>query len=247
MIILDVEQGSPEWLAARCGLATASEFDSIQAKGKGITRAKYLARLAVERLRGSPLVNSYSSAAMKNGTEREPEAVALYEHRTKVWTTKVGFCRHDTLQIGASPDRLIDDDGALEVKCPELLAHLDYMDLPPGQAPTCYVAQVQGEMWICERRWCDFVSYCPDMPERLQLVIVRTCRATRLHRPARVRGRVFLDEVAAELAELQAMPGRIGVNDSFARVCFTDADAHAAALTRRSRSRGRSSPTARMR
>lgn len=204
MIVLDVEQGSPEWLAARCGLATASEFDCILAKGRGVTRAKYLARLAVERLRGSPLLSSYTNAAMRAGTEREPEAVAVYEHRRNVWTTKVGFCRHDSLKIGASPDRLIDDDGALEVKCPELLAHLDYMDLPPGQAPKCYEAQVQGEMWICERHWCDFVSYCPDMPERLQLVVRRVMRDQRYIDMLSAECRVFLDDVAEKHAELAA-------------------------------------------
>jgi hypothetical protein len=202
--ILDVEQGSPEWLAARCGLATASDFDCILAKGKGITRAKYLTRLAVERLRGSPLPGSYTNASMRQGTEREPEAVAVYEHRRGIWTTKVGFCRHDTLQVGASPDRLIEDEGALEVKCPELLAHLEYLDLPEGQAPSVYVPQVQGVMWICERKWCDFVSYCPDLPEKLQLVVRRVMRDQRYIDMLMAECRVFLDEVAQKHAELAA-------------------------------------------
>ena len=45
MIIVNVEQGTPEWFAARAGRATASEFPCILAKGKGITRQGYLRRV----------------------------------------------------------------------------------------------------------------------------------------------------------------------------------------------------------
>lgn len=206
MIVVDVEQNSPEWLAERCGKATASDFDCILAKGKGITRGKYLSRLAVERLRGSPIGGGFSSQATKNGQEREPEAVALYEVRHSVWVDRVGFCRHDTLQLGASPDGLIGEDGCVEAKCPGLDAHLEYLRLPAGEAPSTYKAQIQGVMWVCGRKWCDFISYSPDMPAGpLQLVVRRVLRDQRYIDMLTAECRVFLDEVAELHAELVAM------------------------------------------
>lgn len=175
MKIIACEQRSPEWWAARLGIATASNFAAILAtikSGESAERKNYRAKLVVERLTGKPADNGFTTQAMLAGVEREPIARAAYES-TGAWVDEVGFIRHDTIEVGASPDGMLGDDGCLEIKCPTLATHLEYLRLPEGTCPTKYVAQVQGQMWLAERAWCDFVSFNPDFPENMQLVIRR--------------------------------------------------------------------------
>ena len=112
--------------------------------------------------------------AMMIGTEREPLARALYEAHTGVLVDEVGFIKHLDLPCGASPDGLIGNDGGIEIKCPQPAAHLEY--LLYDEAPSKYMAQIQGCMWMSGRAWWDFVSFNPDFPDHLQLKIVRVKR-----------------------------------------------------------------------
>ncbi len=201
MKVIDCVQGTPEWLEARRGLATASCFSDILAGGKGITRAKYRLRLALERITGQ-VREGFTSAATRQGTEREPLARAAYEFRTRRLVETVGFCRHDTLEAGASPDGFVGADRFVEFKCPEPLAHLEV--LRSRSVPTEYWAQVQGEAWISERSGGDFVSWCPDFPERHQLVIVPFERDPAMIDRLRVEVPAFLAEVRALVAEIEA-------------------------------------------
>jgi len=206
MIRIDCEQGSPEWFAARVGIATASCFSSILAtikSGEAAERRNYRSRLIVERLTGK-CVDGFKSSAMQQGVEREPLARAAYESRTRNFVDEVGFLRHDELECGASPDGLIDDDGGLEIKCPELSAHLSY--LRSEALPAAYVAQVQGCMWITGRAWWDFVSWNPDFPERLQLVVRRVRRDDKYIAGLGLAVSVFMGEVRAEVEEINALP-----------------------------------------
>lgn len=176
MKIIDHPQGSPEWLQSRCGVPSASRFAAVMAKiktGEAAERRNYRTDLVVERLTGKPL-ESFSSAAMKQGTEREPFARMAYEARTGLIVQEVGFCLLDDGSAGASPDGLIDADGGLEIKCPERSAHLRYL-LQTGE-PTEYTWQIQGGMWVTGRAWWDFVSFNPDFPEHLQLIVRRIKR-----------------------------------------------------------------------
>ena len=81
---------------------------------------------------------------------------------------------HDTIEAGASPDGLVGDDGCLEIKCPNTATHLE--TLRTGKLPRQYQAQVQGQMWISGRQWCDFVSFDPRLPSNAQLFITRVDR-----------------------------------------------------------------------
>lgn len=176
MKIIDHPQGSPEWLQSRCGIPSASRFAAVMAKiksGESAERMKYRADLVVERLTGKPL-DGFTSAAMKQGTEREPFARMAYEARTGLIVQEVGFCLLDDGLAGASPDGLLDDKGGLEIKCPERLAHLRY--LQQAAEPPEYTWQIQGGMWVTGRAWWDFVSFNPDFPEHLQLVVRRIPR-----------------------------------------------------------------------
>lgn len=206
MKIIDCDQGSPEWFAARAGIATASCFSDVLATiktGEAAVRRNYRAKLVVERLTGR-CVSGFTTAAMQQGTEREPLARAAYESRTGAFVDEVGFMRHDEFDCGGSPDGLIDEDGLLEIKCPELANHLAYLRLKAE--PPEYTAQIQGNLWISGRQWADFVSWNPDFPEHLQLVVRRIPRDEKAIASLAFAIPLFMNEVKAEEAEVRALP-----------------------------------------
>lgn len=165
--IFNCEQGTPDWFEARRGVVTASRFSDVLAKGQGITRRKYLLTLAGEAITGE-VAESYSNAHMERGHVMEADARNLYAFAHDVETELVGFMRRG--RAGASPDSLIGDDGLLEIK--SKLPHLQLDVLDKGKLPSDHVAQVQGQLWISGRAWCDFVSYWPKLP----LFVVRVER-----------------------------------------------------------------------
>lgn len=163
MQIVDCEQGSPEWFAARAGLVTASEFQTVLMTGKGggesKTRLTYMRKLAGEIITGEP-AESYSNPHMERGKVMEAEARDLYAFMTDCDPIEVGFVVNG--RAGASPDSLIGDKGGLEIKTK--LPHLQIEVLERGEVPAEHLAQIQGGMWVCEREWWDFVSYWPKLP-----------------------------------------------------------------------------------
>ena len=141
-----IEQGTDAWRLQRCGFATASRFADVMATvktGESADRRNYRAQFVCERLTGKP-VETYSNRAMLVGTEREPDARALYQVRTRRLVDEAGFVRIEGMAAGASPDGLIGDDGLLEIKCPNPATHIDYLRLPVGECPKAYFWQVQG-------------------------------------------------------------------------------------------------------
>lgn len=163
MQIIECEQGTPEWLAARAGIPTASEFHTVMAVGKqggkSLTRIAYLNKLVGEILTGEPM-ESYSNADMERGKLMEDEARDLYAFTHGVEPQRVGFVRNGNK--GASPDSLLGDKGGLEIK--SAAAHIQVARLLNGDLPPEHRAQVQGSIWVCEREFWDFVSYCPKLP-----------------------------------------------------------------------------------
>ena len=161
--IIECEQGTPEWFTARAGIPTASRFATVLASGRAgaesKTRRKYLLQLAGERITGRPM-ESYSNGHMERGKDQEAEARELYALVRDVEPQPVGFMRRG--DAGASPDALIGTDGLLEIKTK--LADLQIEVLLANRLPPEHVAQVQGQLWISCRQWCDFVSYSPGLP-----------------------------------------------------------------------------------
>ena len=156
------EQGSPEWLAARLGIPSASMFAKLVTT-KGIWSASadaYINQLVAERLTGER-EEVFQSHHMLRGTELEPDARDLYSLISDAEVTEVGFCLHDTLSAGCSPDGLIGAEGGLEIKAPAPATHVEY--LRGGVLPSKYKQQVMGCLWITGREWWDFVSYHPTM------------------------------------------------------------------------------------
>lgn len=168
-------QGSEGWFLDKCGHASASEFSSVLAKGEGKTRATYMRRIVAERLTGKP-TETYSNGHMARGVVQEPLARLAYEVHTGEPVIEVGFLKHQKLpRIGCSPDGLVAEDGGIEAKCVIPTVQLATL-LAPGGFPSEHRAQIQGNLWVTGRRWWDFVSYSPDMPEHLRLYVFRVTR-----------------------------------------------------------------------
>jgi putative phage-type endonuclease len=172
--MLDMEQGSPEWFAARCGKVTASRVADVIAKTKtgwGASRKNYLAELVAERLTGTT-AQGFTNAAMQWGTDTEPQARAAYEFFRDADVDQVGFVDHPSIVMsGASPDGLVGADGLIEIKCPNTATHID--TLLEGSCATKYVTQMHWQMACTGRQWCDFVSFDPRLPEDLRLFVTR--------------------------------------------------------------------------
>ena len=161
MIRIDVEQGSPEWTAARLGTPTASQFKNIITMSGAPSKAAhgYMCELIAEKMIGASL-DPFVSEWMERGTELEHQAVNYYEMQREVDTEKIGHCMTDDRLAGCSPDRLIGDDGGLEIKCPSAKLHVSYLISPPEK----FRQQVQGGLWVTERKWWDFLSFHPELP-----------------------------------------------------------------------------------
>jgi hypothetical protein len=160
--VYDMPQGSPEWYEARRGIATASEFAAILAKGQGKMRRAYMMRLAAERITGEVQV-TYINRHMQRGRELEAEAREYYAWLAEAELQQVGFVRNG--DVGCSPDALVGAAGMVEVKTklPALLLEAMISDGVPSE----HWAQVQGGLWVCERQWCDLVCYWPGMPPHI--------------------------------------------------------------------------------
>lgn len=157
-ILENLEQGGEDWHECRLEVVTASRFKDVLAKGKGLTRASYMRELAAEAITGEKQ-ESYNNSAMQHGTDTESQARSMYELMSYNDVEQIGFIKHDKINAGASPDGLIGNDGLVEIKCPKTTTQIDtYLR---GKMPTGHIPQVQGQMWVSERLWCDFVSFDP--------------------------------------------------------------------------------------
>ena len=206
MILETADQRTDDWYAARCGKATASRFkDAIAALKSGApaqAQRDYLTELVVERLTQQP-IQRFQNAAMTWGTEQEPAARAAYERVTGTSVEETGFIAHDILLAGCSPDGLVDWDGLVEIKCPwNTAVHIETL---LNGMPDEHMPQVQGQMWITGRQWCDFVSYDPRMPAELQLHVQRINRDPAYVADLERRVTEFLAEVGAQVEALRRL------------------------------------------
>lgn len=201
----DMVQGSAEWLACRLGKATASRIHDIVARtksGYSASRAKYEAELIAERLTLTAAPR-FVNDAMRWGTEVEPQARAAYSFLHGAEVREVGFIPHPEIEwSGASPDGLVDDDGLIEIKCPETHTHLGY--LLGAKTDAKYETQMLWQMACTGRQWCDWISFDPRMPDRHQMVVRRLerddARIAELEREVRE----FLAGIDEKIARLEA-------------------------------------------
>jgi putative phage-type endonuclease len=206
MILETDTQRDADWYAARLGKATASRFkDAIAALKSGApaqAQRDYLTELVVERLTQQP-IQRFQNAAMTWGTEQEPAARAAYERVTGRIVEETGFVAHDTLMAGCSPDGLVDWDGLIEIKCPYSSAN--HIETLLNGMPADHIPQVQGQLWITGREWCDFVSYDPRMPAELQLHVQRIQRDPSFIADLEAKVTSFLQQVGNQVEALRRL------------------------------------------
>lgn len=181
MQIFNCDQGTPEWLACRAGVVTASNFHLLRGRIKtGVnkgdftaTARKYARRLAIERLSNTNIDDSFTTPHTRRGNALEDEARALYEQQQITSVYEVGFIRQG--DFGYSPDGLVGNNGAIEIKC---FTDADkIVEIITEDDISMVMDQVQGGMRIAERDWCDFVLYIPSLSSvNRELVVKRIYR-----------------------------------------------------------------------
>ena len=172
MIIHEAAQNSVEWLLARAGVPSASQFHRVitpTTLKPSASSGAYMYDLLTECLLGGPL-ETQSNDFMQRGHELEDEAVLFFEGLTDLDTKQVGFCMTDDGKMGCSPDRLVGSKSGLEVKCPSAPVHVMYKHM--GILPTKFRAQVQGSMYVTELDEWHFLSYNPIL-DPLHIVVER--------------------------------------------------------------------------
>ena len=189
-----MEQRSEEWFQARLGKVTASRVADVLAKiksGESASRRNYKIQLVSERLTGERQ-ESYINQAMQDGIDREQFARERYVQQYGE-VEEVGFVKHPTLEAGASPDGMVGDDGILEIKCPMGSTHTE--TLMTQDVPSRYIPQIQFQLLVTGRKWCDFVSYNPMFPEHLQVFVKRVEADTVYQKELELEVKQFLSEV----------------------------------------------------
>lgn len=197
-------QRTESWFAERLGKVTGSPvlkvYKRLKSGAYSTDRAKYKLEKIAERLSGAP-TSSYTSPAMKRGTEKEAEARELYKKRTNLEVLEVGFIPHPTIGMaGASPDGLVGEDGCIEIKSPNTATAIevllnDYVD-------ETYFAQMQWVMSCTGRQWCDYVVFDDRLPESMQLYVKRIYRDDDLIKAVEKEVRGFIAEIDADIEAL---------------------------------------------
>lgn len=199
-----MEQRSEAWFEARLGKVTASRIADVVARTKtgwGASRKNYLAELTAERLTGAR-VEGFTNAAMVWGTDMEPEARAAYEFYRNATVEEVGFIPHPSIEdAGASPDGQIGSDGLVEIKCPSTAVHIE--TLLGAQIAEKYVLQMQWQMACTGRKWCDFASFDPRLPETMRLFVHRVWRDDKQIAELEEQVSQFLTELRSTVAQLR--------------------------------------------
>lgn len=155
MQIHNVRQGSFEWLNLRAGRFTATDAVAVAEQGAGLKTAA-LEKAAFLLTGNIPSVKE--TQAMLDGKEREPHGRKKYEEYAGVKVREVGFIS-DGDYVGCSPDGLVGEDGLIEIKCKQDKAHL--LTVLNGKVDKAHWAQMQFQMLVCGRRWCDYVCFNP--------------------------------------------------------------------------------------
>ena len=172
-MIHQIEQNTDEWFQLRMGKITSSNFSKIMAnygKAFGNPALDYAMRVAIES-KTNVNIETFKNEWMERGIEMEQDAREAYEMLTFTDVLPGGFS--EVGRFGSSSDGLV-EDGLIEIKCVKYNTHFER--LIKGGFDTAYQWQLRGQMWLYDRNWCDFVSYCPDFPQRKQLYIYRVER-----------------------------------------------------------------------
>lgn len=203
MIVHTHEQGSPEWTQSRLCVVTASRASDLitpKTLKRSASMKPYVHEKVGETLLGAPL-DETRGGWLDRGNEIEREARNWYAFRNlSADVTEVGFITTDDGRIGASLDALVDDDGSAEIKCPSLKVHIGNL-LDPDAFVVKHRLQVQFQLMVSEREWCDLVSYCPGQPA----VCVRIHRDAEIIDKLRDAARECVKQIDLALARIREM------------------------------------------
>jgi putative phage-type endonuclease len=202
-IIETCEQGSDAWHKIRLGKITASRVKDVLTKGRGTSPSKtaesYMMELIAEILTGNSKP-FFENDAMRWGTETEPQARAMYAvNNDFVDVKEVAFVEHNE-QVGISPDGLIGDDGLFEAKCPNTTTQLKRA--LSDSYSSDYKAQIQMQLWVTEREWCDFVSFDPRLNCGASYLQERVYRDEEYISDMKVKVYAFVDEMNARIQKI---------------------------------------------
>ena len=164
----NLEQGTEEWLKARCGVLTASVIGQLVTPktmklANNETSRALVRTLAAERIT-SWVEPTFPSRDMERGNWDEPIARDIYETATGNDVQQVGFMTRTfaDYEIGYSPDGLVGDDGLIEIKSRRQKTQLD--TILTNTVPAMNMAQLQAGLLVSGREWCDYISFCGGMP-----------------------------------------------------------------------------------
>jgi hypothetical protein len=167
-----VKQRSEEWYADRLGALTGSRAGELI--GTALKRRRYLVEKAVEVSTGT--YRQFDAKALKFGRDNEPKAIVQYEFEYAEKVQEVGLVQLPTnRRIQCSPDGLVRLSKIIEVK--SRMQPNEHVDaLFHGVPPDKELPQMQWNLWVTNRNVCDYISYCPAMPPKSQLVVIHVSR-----------------------------------------------------------------------
>lgn len=206
--VIECEQRTPEWFAARAGRLTGSAAADMMRKVKSgdwaASRKHLRMRLGLERITGKPQERSFTTAAVDHGREKEPFAGVRYEAETGCILEPLGFLSMGPIMAGCSLDSFIHGRrGIVEIKCPESATHYEY--LKTKQIPSDYRWQCIHNLWVTGAEFADFISFDDRFPEDLQYLCVRLERKESEIQAYDAEVSKFLAEVAIEVSEINKL------------------------------------------
>lgn len=160
----DVVQYSEEYDRLRLGIPTSSNFHKvITPQGKPSKQwREYACVLIAERILQHK-IEFYNSPAMERGLIVEAEAADWYEFDQDVTVQRIGLITDDKHTMGCSPDRLIGDDGLLEIKAPLPQTQVEYWI--SGELGERFGPQLQGQLYVSQRSWVDILCWHDVLPK----------------------------------------------------------------------------------
>lgn len=208
-MFIDVQQNSEEWYKLRISKVTSSNFGKIMAfEGKkfGKEAIKYAQKIALEYVMGVRDESaSFKNGYMDRGSELEPVAVELYEIETLYCVSNGGFNIQESkhkIKLGDSPDGNVGKNGCIEIKT--VIPNTQWERIKEGGIDTKYTYQIHGHIWIGKKQWCDFISYCPEMPKNKRLHIFRVERDEEIIKRMEIRMTEFKQLVLDHIELLDA-------------------------------------------
>ena len=160
----DVAQYSEEYDRLKLGIPTSSNFHKIiTPQGRPSKQwREYACVLIAERILQRK-IEFYNSPAMERGLIVEAEAADWYEFDQDVTVQRVGFITDDDHMVGCSPDRLVGDEGLLEIKAP--LPHTQIEYWISGAVHERFRPQLQGQLYVSQRSWVDILCWHDVLPK----------------------------------------------------------------------------------